>query len=200
MFAELLTERLRGVAELSAEQLRALAAHYELLVRWNKVLNLTALRKIEEAVERHYCESVFLAHHLPPVPLGLADIGSGAGFPGIPVAVMRPDCRVTLIESHQRKAVFLREASRGLPNVRVAARRAEEVGEAFDWVVSRAVRASDIGGLLGSMAREVAFLAGEEEPDAPGVQWGKPVRLPWGERRFLWLGRTVSLGRRNCFT
>ena len=60
----------------------ALEAHYELLMRWNRKLNLTSIRRLEEAVERHYCESVFPGAHLPAGALRIADIGSGAGFPG----------------------------------------------------------------------------------------------------------------------
>ena len=111
-----------------------------MLVRWNKVLNLTSIRTLEEAIERHYGESVFLAAHLPAGVLSIADVGSGAGFPGIPIAVVRPDCRVTLIEAHRRKAVFLREAARDLPNVTVIADRAESVHQSFDIAVSRAVK------------------------------------------------------------
>jgi 16S rRNA (guanine527-N7)-methyltransferase len=84
----------------------ALRAHFELLQRWNKSLNLTRI----DSVERNYGESLFLGRHLPPGPLRICDIGSGAGFPGFPVAVLRPDCEITLIEAHQRKAVFLKEA------------------------------------------------------------------------------------------
>src|ERR1700681_467468 len=118
--------------------MQILQAHYELLLRWNRVLNLTTIDSLEEAIERHYCESLFLAVHLSPSPLHLADVGSGAGFPGIPVAVVRPDCTVTLIESHKRKAVFLREAARKLPNVRVLSQRGEDIKERFDCAVSRA--------------------------------------------------------------
>src|SRR2546423_8657954 len=121
-----------------------LAKHFDLLQRWNKVLNLTSVHGMEEIIERHYCESLFLAKHLPPGTLRVADIGSGAGFPGLPVAVLRPDCNVTLIESHQRKSVFLREASRDFPNVNVIAKRAESIDARFDWAVSRAVKYSDI--------------------------------------------------------
>src|ERR1035437_3234294 len=111
MFADLLRQRLAGVVELSPGQVEALEAHYQLLLRWNRTLNLTSIKRMEEVVERHYCESLFLGTHLPQGGLRIADVGAGAGFPGFPVAVLRPDCSVTLIESHQRKAVFLREAS-----------------------------------------------------------------------------------------
>jgi 16S rRNA (guanine527-N7)-methyltransferase len=174
------------VAELSGTELAALEAHYELLVRWNRKLNLTAIGDIEDAVERHYCESVFLAVNLPSGRLRIADVGSGAGFPGVPVAVMRPDCEVVLIESHQRKAVFLCEATRTLPNVRVLAMRAEEVKEPFDRVISRAVSYEDLAGILKCLAPAADLLTGIEAPQASlGFQWSDPVKLPWGRNRFL---------------
>ncbi len=194
MFAELLRSKLGGVCELTAAQIERLHQHYELLAKWNQVLNLTAVRNMEEAVERHYCESVFLACHLPDVPITVADLGSGAGFPGIPVAVVRPWASVALIESHQRKAVFLREASRDLSNVRVIARRAESVGESFDWVVSRAVKYGDIAGTLKSLGQRAEILTGEEARagELSGFAWQEPIRLPWGNRRFLWIGTRCS--------
>jgi 16S rRNA (guanine(527)-N(7))-methyltransferase RsmG len=145
---------------LTGEQEAALEAHLDLLMRWNRTLNLTAIRNREEAIERHYCESLFLGAKLPAGRLRIADVGSGAGFPGFPVAVLRPECSVTLIESHQRKAVFLREASRKVPNVKVAAKRAEDVTEAFDWVISRAVSYARFGFVpkaIGSECRSVRW-------------------------------------------
>lgn len=163
--------------------------HYDLLVRWNKVLNLTAIRTPEEAVERHYCESIFAADHLPEGQLSIADLGSGAGFPGIPIAIIRPEFAVALIESHQRKAAFLREAARDLANVRIIAARAEEVSERFDWVVSRAVKYSDIVEDLKRLGKSAELLTGDVHmADLPGFDWQAPVRLPWGEHRLLWIG------------
>src|SRR5580658_10060097 len=130
---------MRGIVELSPEQIHALEAHYELLVRWNQSVNLTRITSLEEAVERHYCEALFLGAYLPAGALRVVDVGSGAGFPGFPVAILRPDCTVALVESHQRKAVFLREASRKVGNVRVIAKRADDVEEEFDHLISRAV-------------------------------------------------------------
>jgi 16S rRNA (guanine(527)-N(7))-methyltransferase RsmG len=196
VFRELLQQKLAGVAELTPEQLAPLEAHYELLRRWNRVLNLTSIETLEEAVERHYCESIFLAAHLPPAPLRIADIGSGAGFPGLPIAVMRPDCSITLIESHRRKAVFLREASRGLANIRVLANRAENVSEHFDRAVCRAVSYQDLVPILKNIADSADLLGGNELPlEELGFTWLAPKRLPWSRQRFLWSG-----SGEGCFT
>ena len=189
MFAELLRSKLEGTCELPEARIERLKSHFELLTRWNRVLSLTSVRTLEEAVERHYCESVFAARHLPEGPASVADVGSGAGFPGIPIAIVRPDCSVVLIESHQRKAAFLKEASRDLANVRVVAKRAEDMAERFDWVVSRAVRYSDIAGALKKLGRNAELLTGEvRAEDLSGFVWQEPVRLPWGDRRYLWIG------------
>lgn len=190
MFPDLLLARLNGIVELSGEQVRLLEAHYQLLLRWNRVINLTAVHKPADAVERHYCESLFLGAHLPPGAYSIGDIGSGAGFPGIPVAVLRPECQVALIESDRRKAAFLREATRDYGNVQVIRERAEASGGTFDWVVSRAVNLKDVP--VAALAGKVAFLGGEEAPEAAGVTWESPVRLPWGEHRLLWVGRCAT--------
>jgi 16S rRNA (guanine527-N7)-methyltransferase len=189
VFAELLVEAF-GPA-LSPQQIEALEAHYHLLQRWNRSLNLTSINRLEDVVERHYCESLFVGQVLEPGPQRIADVGSGAGFPGLPLAVLRPDCEVTLIESHQRKAVFLKEGSRRLPNVRVLAKRGEDVSETFDWVVSRAVSYEDLARSLPGMAGKVALLTGIEAPPANlGYAWQVPIPLPWGKQRFLRVGFT----------
>ena len=89
MFAETLKARLNGVLPVAPDQIAELERHYDLMVRWNRTLNLTAVRDMVQAVERHYCESLFLAARLPQGNLKMADIGSGAGFPGFPIAVLR---------------------------------------------------------------------------------------------------------------
>ncbi len=207
MFLEGLNSELTGICTLSAEQGRRLFAHYELLKKWNQVVNLTRIDELGEAIERHYCEALFLAAQLPAGRLSIADIGSGGGFPGIPVAVLRPDCQVTLIESHQRKAVFLKEATRDLANVRVLAKRAEDVDGSFDWGVARAVRWKDISWILGRLVTSVALLSGEATGaefnaasrvgatpslDLPGRHFQSSlnpegIKLPWGRQRFLWM-------------
>jgi len=188
MFRELLLARCGGVSESQAV---ALEGHYDLLCRWNKVLNLTRIERVEDAVERHYCESLFLAAHLPETG-SVVDIGSGAGFPGFVAAVARPQCSVTLIESHQRKAVFLREACRTIPNLRVRAVRAEAVNDLFDWLISRAVSYGDLSDSVPRLAPNVALLSGAEEPpDSWPLAW-EIEALPAGRQRFLRIGHLVS--------
>ena len=89
-------------------------AHYlELLLKWNARTNLTAIRDPEEMVRRHFGESLFAAQHLGPCET-LLDFGSGAGFPGLPIQLMRPEISITLAESQNKKATFLREVIRTL--------------------------------------------------------------------------------------
>src|SRR5262245_12319813 len=111
MFRELLAKEFAPYETLTEHQLDQLESHYRLLTAWNKRLNLARLGSVEDAVQLHYCESLYLGRALPLGNLRIVDIGSGAGFPGIPIAILRPECSVTLVESHQRKAVFLREAT-----------------------------------------------------------------------------------------
>jgi len=180
MFQALLAAEFAPYGSLTGEQLSALEAHYQLLTRWNQRLNLTRIVEQEAAVKFHYCESLFLGRFLPAGPLRVVDVGSGAGFPGIPVAILRPDFQVTLVESHQRKSVFLREAVRNLPNVKVLGERGEVVRDSFDWVVSRAVDPDDVLRLM--LAPRFALLIGES--DASTLSGGRET-LPWGERRVL---------------
>ncbi len=178
-FRDLLQAEFRPHGELSTQQLDQLEQHFNLLTQWNKRLNLTRIEGVLDSVRFHYCESLYLGLKLPAGRLRVADVGSGAGFPGFPIAVLRPDLDVTLIESHQRKAVFLREAIRGLGNARVLGSRAEEVIERFDWVVSRAVSPKDV--LASNQAPNYAFLIGEKDAPASFVT----TASPWGQSRVL---------------
>lgn len=190
MFPDLLQACFPG---LSSAQVAALESHYHLLVRWNRSLNLTTIVEVKEAAERHYFESLFVGQALDRSPQSIVDIGSGPGFPGLPLAVLRPDCSVTLVESHRRKAVFLKEASRGLSNLRVLAVRAEEVHESFDVAVSRAVSYQDLLQDLRRLTRRAALLTGAEEPPPQlGFAWEAPISLPWGSQRWLRVGNLVS--------
>jgi len=94
-FRSLLAATFAPYQALSEIQLDALHAHYELLCKWNKKLNLWRVKDIREAVELHYCESLYLARTLPPGSLRVVDVGSGAGFPGFPIAILRSSAKWT---------------------------------------------------------------------------------------------------------
>lgn len=179
MFSELLVREFAPYGSLTVEQIDALEAHYGLLTQWNARLNLTRIESVEDAVRLHYCESLFVGTKLPRGELRIVDVGSGAGFPGIPIAILRPECTVTLVESHQRKGVFLREASRNLQNVLVVTDRAENLETKYDWLVSRAVSPDDV--LKLKLANNLALLVGGDE--VPGFE--RRESMPWGHGRFL---------------
>ena len=111
-----------------------------LLMRWNARINLTAIRDEEGILTRHFVESIACARALPAGIGTLLDFGSGAGFPGVPIALCRPEIAVTLAESQGKKAAFLQEAVRVLGlATKVYAGRAELLKARFDCVVLRAV-------------------------------------------------------------
>ena len=179
MFRDLLVREFAPYGSLTVGQLDALEAHHKLLTNWNARLNLTRIESAEDAVRLHYCESLLVGTKLPAGPLRIVDVGSGAGFPGIPIAILRPECAVTLVESHQRKGVFLREASRSLENVTVVTDRAENLKTEYDWLVSRAVSPKDL--LKLKVANGLALLVGSE--DIQGCDRWEPI--PWGAGRYL---------------
>jgi 16S rRNA (guanine527-N7)-methyltransferase len=193
-FRGLLQKELQPWLSLSDDQVRQLWEHYEILLRWNERINLTSIFPGEEMVIRHYCESLFLGAHTPVISesISILDVGSGAGFPGVPLAVLRPAWRITLLESHQRKAVFLRESTRGLANTSVLARRAESISGRFDWLVSRGVDARDVLKSVPRLAQKVALMLSEDDfsiiQTLPDVAWSPPVQLPWGDRRLCVFG------------
>lgn len=138
----------RGLGELKLplpeSSRQRLLQYVALLAKWNRTYNLTAVRSQEEMVSRHLLDSLAILPHLP-VPQeepALADAGSGAGLPGIPLALARPDWRVTLVEASAKKAAFLRQAAieLGMENVAVQETRVEQwrPGQGFAVVVSRA--------------------------------------------------------------
>ena len=176
--------------DLSASQVSALEAHLDLLERWNRTINLTAINLKKEAIWKHVGESLFLGAHLPASSVSVCDLGSGGGFPGIPVAIARPDCKMTLIESDIRKGVFLREASRKLPNVTVLSQRFESVEGQFDWLISRAVNLAKTFG--GPICTSAAFLGvlpdrAAKRSVAARYQWNR-IAIPWDQSLFLSLG------------
>jgi 16S rRNA (guanine527-N7)-methyltransferase len=128
-----------GLALDAAARAR-LIAYVALLVRWNAAYNLTAVRDPAEMVTRHLLDSLAVLPHLGDG--ALADLGSGAGLPGIPLAIAQPGHRIVLVESNGKKARFLRECARALPlpNVEVALVRAEAGGAAATFsAIARAL-------------------------------------------------------------
>src|ERR1700694_1707471 len=110
---------------LDAEQLKLLGRHVDLLLKWNKSINLTAITDPEEVLEKHVLDSLALVGVLPSG--SLLDAGTGAGFPGIPAAIARPDLEVVLVDSVQKKVAFLKSvlAELRLPKVKAVAVRLE---------------------------------------------------------------------------
>jgi len=179
MFRELLSKEF----PLTTDQLGQLEEHFKLLTLWNKRLNLTRITDPQDAAYLHYCESLFLASLIPSGAQRIVDVGSGAGFPGIPVAIYRPECSIDLVEAHRRKSVFLHEASRSLANVTVRAARAESLphGE-YDWLIARAVNPKEVLSLR--LATNIAILMSADSRDPAPSNFTK---IPWGQNRIVGL-------------
>lgn len=206
--AELLAPYL--AAPLSDMQLAQLAAYLEILHRWNARMNLTAVRDPEPMVTRHFGESLFAAQklfHSPraPRPSFLIDIGSGAGFPGLPIKIWAPEVEVTLVESQAKKATFLKEVIRALElkGISVANKRAEDVirdgtEEGVTTVTLRAVekfeRVLPIAMQLASGGR-LALLIGSPQVElarklGPTIRWADPLSIPQSLARVLLIGES----------
>ena len=141
-FAEELNELLiqAGLEQAGADLAKGMEAYLELLIRWNARTNLTAVRDREGILSLHFIECMACAGILPADIGTLLDFGSGAGLPGIPIALCRPEMVVTLAESQGKKAAFLREAVRTIGFVAsVHSGRAELISARFDCVILRAV-------------------------------------------------------------
>lgn len=128
--------------ELSEEQLQSLMGYLNLLQKWNKAYNLTAVREPAAMVTYHLLDSLTLVAHFKGKPLSVIDVGTGAGIPGIPLAIMFPDSHFTLLDSNGKKTRFMQQAKieLGLSNVEVVNSRVElyRPDDGFDVVVSRA--------------------------------------------------------------
>jgi 16S rRNA (guanine527-N7)-methyltransferase len=198
------------LAEASQEPLdRVIGERFEellsLILRWNTRVNLTAIRDEEGILKRHFVESIACARALPNGITTLLEVGSGAGFPGIPIALCRPEIAVTLAESQGKKAAFLQEAVRVLGvATKVYAGRAEAMAAQFDCVTLRAVdrmeRAVQAAARLVLPGGWLALMTAGKELDAlkkaAGVEfaWIEPLPMPGGKDRVLALGvREVSL-------
>jgi len=147
-----------GLAVDGAAQ-EKLLAYVALLEKWNRTHNLTAIRDRAQMITHHLLDSLAVLPYLPVRPgLRVADVGSGGGLPGIPLAIARPDWDVTLIDSNHKKAAFLNQTAieLTLPNVEVLTSRVESVAPAlpFDVVISRAY--SSLGTFVTQSARLLA--------------------------------------------
>lgn len=138
--------------DLPQSGLEQLVRFIELLEKWNRTYNLTAIREPEQMVSLHLLDSLALA---PILKFGaVLDVGSGGGFPGIPIAIARPDLKLTLLDASQKRTAFLRQAvvELNLQNATVVCERVERwhSGETFDWIVSRAF--AELGEFVSSCA------------------------------------------------
>lgn len=218
------------LSELSAEQLDHISMYIDILTKWNQRINLTALRQPEEIVTRHFGESLFAARYLFPrvtrepasglsaaegdaashVPT-VVDVGSGAGFPGLPIKIWAPEVRLTLIESKHKKATFLKEVVRalGLEGVEVFVGRAENFPAATaDVVTLRAVERFETvlpiaTGLVSPRGRLVLLIGGEQIEQAksflPNLEWQTAIPVPLSNNRVLTIAqKQKALSRMDC--
>lgn len=184
-------------AELDDALLASVNVHLSLLTRWNQRMNLTALRTPEAMVERHFGESLFAARHLCPrdSQQALFDLGSGAGFPGLPIKYWAPNLQLTLIESHGKKATFLREVGRALnlTGFSVLQARAESIQQRASLVTMRAVEHFDrvllAAARLVAPGGRLALLIGESQADRAlsllPAGTSESIALPSSQQRIL---------------
>lgn len=193
-----------GQAPLDVGEVGQFEAYLSLFLRWCVRINLTSIRDKEGILSRHLVESIACARALPAGIGTLLDFGSGGGFPGIPIALCRPEVAVTLAESQGKKAAFLQEAVRvlGIP-AKVHAQRAELLKTQFDCVTLRAVdRMAEAVAVAGGLVAPGGWLAlMTTRGDMAGLliaagaefSWTRTVQLAGGDERVLALGeRSVS--------
>lgn len=187
--------------EATAEQISQIQEYTNLLLTWNEKLNLTAIRDPVDILYRHFCESMFATKVVDMDKCRIADIGTGGGFPGLPIKILLPDAQMILVESSVKKATFLAEVVRalGLKKVNVVVSRYEELGEEIapldivcaralgdfkiflDWAGSERVGANEVVLWLG--ARDV-----EEVKKVAGWSWKDAIAVPHSLRRELLVG------------
>jgi len=191
---------------IESRQVFLIQQYMKTLLRWNEKLNLTAIRNPLEILYRHFCESMFAASAIPVDKGRLADIGSGPGFPGIPLRILRPELELCLVESNVKKGTFLAEVVRELQlsNVRVLISRYEELGEELaplDFVCSRAV--GEFGPFLEWAASNrvdsgqvILWIGGrdlEEAKKSKQWEWKEPILIPKSLQRYLLVGKKIEM-------
>jgi 16S rRNA (guanine527-N7)-methyltransferase len=189
-------------ASVTDSAVSAIRTYIGLLLKWNAKLNLTAIRDPEEIITRHFGESLFAARQLFPTGdsrESVIDLGSGAGFPGLPIKLWSPDIDLTLVESNHRKATFLREVIRALDlrSVVVLTQRAESASLRTDLVTFRAVerfeRILPVAFGLVKPGGRIALLIGEAQVESaksmlPGIAWKNSIQIPSSKSRRLLIG------------
>jgi len=187
---------------LNERQVICIQQYVRILRHWNEKLNLTAIRDPLEILYRHFCESMFAAVAVPVENGRFADIGSGPGFPGIPLKILRPELELFLVESNIKKGTFLAEVIRelGLGNTHVLISRYEELGEELaplDFVCSRAL--GEFGPFLEwaasdnvAASRTILWIGGrdlEEVRKSDRWEWQEPIAMPQSLQRYLLVGK-----------
>ena len=191
---------------VNSEQVVLIQQYIKTLLRWNDKLNLTAICDPLEILYRHFCESMFAVGAIPVDKGRLADIGSGPGFPGIPLKLARPELELCLVESNIKKGTFLAEAVRELQltNTRVLISRYEELGEEIaplDYVCSRAVGEFqpflEWAGSERVQAHQVVLWIGgrdlEEVRKLKSWEWNEPILIPKSLQRYLLVGKKQEM-------
>jgi 16S rRNA (guanine527-N7)-methyltransferase len=187
--------------EWNATQVSQIQEYIKLLLTWNEKVNLTAIRDPVDILHRHFCESMFATKVAALDQCRLADIGTGGGFPGLPLKILLPNAQVALVESSIKKAAFLAEVVRslGLDNVNVVVGRYEELGEEIapvDFLLARAL--GDFEAFLrwaasaSVGATQVILWLGTKDLEAVKKierwTWEAPVEVPQSLRRVIVLG------------
>jgi 16S rRNA (guanine527-N7)-methyltransferase len=188
-----------GINELPPTAYDQFEIYLELLLRWNLRMNLTAVREPEAIIRRHFVECAFAAQHLPRDITTLLDYGSGAGLPGIPIAICRPEIRVTLAEAQGKKVAFLSEALRvlGLAGEVFGGRvEAMPAQLGFDAVAMRAVEKQALAMPFAIRhAKHYLILFTTEESasayvaEAPELRWLAPVAIPDTQQMVVAIGQ-----------
>ena len=189
---------------LTCTQVEAIRRYLSILVLWNQKVNLTALADPQEILRRHFGESLFALRAVPISVGRLADVGSGAGFPGLALKVGRSELDVVLIEPNSKKTVFLAEVSRVLGvSIQIKRSRFEELAQEerpFDFITARALGVSHSllkwsFGALKDDGLAVLWLGrqgAEELVATTSWVWRKPIPIPQSRRRVLLVGKPAK--------